>query len=167
MNNPRLSVLSVPGMLEPLTVYHEVIQPGWIDANGHMNLAYYVLVFDRATDCLFDQLDLGDAYRRSAAASVFIAETHTRYEKELYEGEPVLVRSFIFGADDKRLHFGHEMIVAASSARSATQELLGLHVDMKTRRVSPFPPARRGAILTCAQALPDWAGRGMGLPGQL
>ena len=70
------------------------VLPEWIDANGHMNLAYYVVLFDQATDLLYDALGVGQAYRNATGNSTFTAETHTLYEREVLEGERVRAVSY-------------------------------------------------------------------------
>ena len=120
--------------------YESVVLPEWIDSNGHLNLAYYVVVFDLATDALYEALGVGNAYREASGNSSFTAETHTVYEREVHLGDKLLVRAWLLGADSKRLHYFHEMFHAESSERAATQELMALHIDMRVRRVAPFPP---------------------------
>ena len=89
-----------------------VVLPEWIDANGHMNLAYYVVLFDQATDLVYDMLGVGQAYRDATGNSTFTAETHTLYEREVAVGERVRVVPHLLGADAKRLHYFHEMFHA-------------------------------------------------------
>jgi acyl-CoA thioester hydrolase len=136
-----------------------------------LNLAYYLVLFDHATDLLFDELGLGLDYRRNEEKGTFVAETHIVYERELLVGEKVRVATRILGSDEKRLHLGHEMFRLRDGERSAAQELMFLHMDLKARRVSPFPPelrARIGAWTEAHAALPRpaWAGRRIGLPGR-
>ena len=127
--------------------YEDVVRPEWIDSNGHLNLAYYVVVFDLATDRLYATLGIGDAYREETGNSCFTAETHTVYERELRLGDRLLVKTWLLGADGKRLHYFHEMFHAESGERSAIQELMALHIDMRVRRVSPFPEAQRMTLV--------------------
>ncbi len=122
------------------------VLPEWIDYNGHMNLAYYVVLFDQATDLLFDELDLGLDYRRTTGKGTFVAETHTLYENELLVGARVRVATQIVGSDDKRLHLAHEMFEIGSDKRAAAQELMFVHVDLVARRVCPFLPDRARRI---------------------
>ena len=119
--------------------FEGVVLPEWIDANGHMNLAYYVVLFDQATDLLYDVLGVGQAYRDATGNSTFTAETHTLYEREVRVGERVRVVPHLLGADAKRLHYFHEMFHAEGGHRVAAQELIALHIDMSVRRVAPFP----------------------------
>ena len=74
-------------MSKPVIEYQDIVRPEWIDSNGHMNLAYYVLVFDLATDALYKALDIGDGYREASGNSCFTAETHTLYEREVHLGD--------------------------------------------------------------------------------
>jgi acyl-CoA thioester hydrolase len=123
-----------------------VVRPEWIDSNGHMNLAYYVVAFDLATDALYDVLGIGQAYRNTTPYSCFTVETHTLYEREMLVGEKLRVGAQVLARDDKRLIYFHEMFHAETAERVALQELLALHIDMRIRRVAPFPEDRRAAI---------------------
>ncbi len=130
-----------------------------------MNLAYYVVVFDRGTDAWLAMAGLG-ADHRAAGQTVFAVETHTLYRRELRLGAAMLVRSWLVGADAKRLHLAHEMI--SEDQPVAMQEVLFVHVDLGTRRVTPFgaDAARRVAELAPPPGtiLPDWVGRKVSLP---
>ena len=155
----------------PYERFHGEVLPDWIDYNGHMNLAYYTVLFDQATDLLFDELDLGLAYRQTRKLGTFVAETHNLYEHELLVGAQVRVATQIVGFDDKRLHLGHEMFALDGGHRCATQELMFLHVDLEARRVSPFPPDlhRRIAAAAAAHAglpRPSWTGRRVAMPAR-
>lgn len=147
-----------------------VVRPEWIDSNGHLNLAYYVVVFDLATDALYDALDIGTAYREATGNSCFTAETHTLYEREVHLGDRLITRAWLLGADHKRVHYFHEMFHAESGERSAVQELMALHIDMRIRRVVPFPADRYQALQRAVREyapteLPKGAGRRIALPG--
>ncbi len=146
------------------------VLPEWIDYNGHMNLAYYIVLFDQATDALFDALDLGLAYRRSRDLGTFVAEMHVRYEHELLVGERVRVTAQILGVDDKRMHVGHEMFGLKDGLRAATLETMFLHVSLVERRVCPYPPDLKARVDVAAAAhaglpRPDWLGRRVAMPG--
>ena len=162
MNNPAI----IPA---PFDRFQGRVLPEWIDYNGHMNLAYYTVLFDQATDLLFDELGLGLDYRRTTQLGTFVAETHNRYERELLVGASVRVAIQIIGADDKRLHLAHEMFALAGGHRTATQELMFLHVDLVARRVCPFPEDLRRRVAGAAAAhaalpRPDWIGRRIQMP---
>lgn len=154
----------------PFARFEGEVLPEWIDYNGHMNLAYYTVLFDFATDVLFDELGLGLDYRRSTLHGTFVAETHNLYQRELLVGARVRVATQIVGSDDKRLHLAHEMFALADGERAAAQELMFLHVDLQARRVSPFPPELRRRVNAAAAAhaalpRPDWLGRRVAMPG--
>jgi acyl-CoA thioester hydrolase len=147
------------------------VLPEWIDYNGHMNLAYYIVLFDQGTDALFEALDLGLDYRRKRNLGTFVAEMHTRYERELLVGERVRVTVQLLAIDEKRLYVGHEMFRLKDGLRSATLETMFLHVSLIERRVVPMPPdlkARVDAVYAAHAALPrpDWIGRRVTMPGR-
>jgi acyl-CoA thioester hydrolase len=153
----------------PVVEYQDIVRPEWIDSNGHMNLAYYVVVFDLATDALYKALDIGDAYREASGNSCFTAETHTLYEREVHLGDKLLVHTWLLGSDKKRIHYFHEMFHADSNERAAVQELMALHIDMSVRRVATFPPEKYAALQAAVKryappTLPRGAGRRIALP---
>jgi acyl-CoA thioesterase FadM len=141
------------------------VRPEWLDGNGHMNLAYYVVVFDRGTDAWLDLAGLGAAYRNTGL-SVFAVETHTIYRREVGEGAALRVRSRLVSGAGKRIHLMHEMTSGGSDV--ALQEVLFLHVDLATRR----PVAMAIEAETRVRALappadwdaPTWLGRRVGDP---
>ncbi|UTW52058.1 thioesterase family protein [bacterium SCSIO 12827] len=125
---------------EALPILHrETVLPDWIDYNGHMNLAYYVLVFDHATDALQDVVGLDAAYRAATGGSVFVVEAHLTYDSEVKLGEEMRVRPRVLDVDGKRLHLFHEMFAGDDDRLAATNELMILHVDLNSRRAAPFP----------------------------
>ena len=154
----------------PFERYRGAVLPEWIDANGHLNLAYYIVLFDYATDALFDAIGIGRTYKDTTNHGTFVAETHNLYERELLVGERVRVATQILGADGKRLHLAHEMFNLESEARAATQELMYLHIDLAARRVVPWPADARERLAAAGAAhshlaRPDWAGRRIAMPG--
>lgn len=152
----------------PLSLHAETVRPEWVDYNGHMNVAFYVLVFDHATDAVLDFLDLGEAYRRRTSGSVFVGEAHVTYEREAHEGDRLRVSSRILGFDGKRMILFHEMHGDRTEGLVATNEVLCLHVDLETRRTAPIPPEaaeRIERVVSEHSALPrpSRAGRAIGL----
>jgi acyl-CoA thioester hydrolase len=146
------------------------VLPQWIDANGHMNLAYYVVLFDQATDALYDVIGVGQAYRGETGNSTFTAETHTLYEREVRLGERVRVVPHLLGVDAKRLHYFHEMFHVEQGHRVAAQELIALHIDLRVRRVAPFPSdlltrLQEAVRLRGNEPLPQGVGRRIAMPG--
>jgi acyl-CoA thioester hydrolase len=159
--------MSIPA---PFDRYRGEVRPEWIDANGHLNLAYYVVLFDYATDALFDALGIGLRYKEATNHGTFAVESHNLYERELLVGERVRITTQILGTDSKRLHFAHEMFSLASGQRAAAQELLYLHIDLVARRVVSWPAEVRERLAEAAAAhsrlpRPDWAGRRIAMPG--
>jgi acyl-CoA thioester hydrolase len=145
------------------------VAPDWIDYNGHMNVGYYVVAFDRASDALLDHLDLGEAYRRRADASVFVVEAHVTYDREVREGDPLLFETILLNADAKRLHFIHRMYHETEGFLAATNEIMGLHVDLNARRSAPFPGEVAAGITAMVEAhsgveRPPQVGRLIGIP---
>jgi acyl-CoA thioester hydrolase len=114
------------------------IPPDWTDANGHMNVAYYVLAFDRATDTLYDALGIGWDYVARERRSVFTLAMNVDYVREVYAGARVRVASRLLDHDAKRIHYFHEMHDAEEGWLAATNELVAVHVDMATRRSATF-----------------------------
>ena len=140
------------------------VLPEWIDSNDHMNLAYYIVLFDRALDVLYDHVGLGAQYKATTNFGTFAAESHVLYEKELRLGDRVRLTTQVLGVDAKRLHLAHEMLRVGSDERVATQELLNLHVDLGARRVTAWPPDIQQALQQVADQhsslpTPTWVGR--------
>jgi acyl-CoA thioester hydrolase len=153
---------------KPLATCRLSVSPEWIDYNGHMNVGYYSVAFDKATDVLLDNIDLGAAYRHRADASMFIVEAHLTYEREVSEGDPLRFETRVLDADGKRLHIFHAMYHETDGYLAATNELMGLHVDLQKRRSAPFPDTaqeRIAALLASQQELPrpEQCGRIIGI----
>ncbi len=108
------------------TVWREPVQDAWIDYNGHLSEAYYVLVLGHATDAVMDALGLGPAYRAANDASLFTVEAHVRYVDEVSAGSDLEVRSSVIGVRPKLLWIWHELW--AGGRLRATEEVLGVHV---------------------------------------
>jgi acyl-CoA thioester hydrolase len=143
------------------------ILPAWTDANGHMNVAYYVLAFDRATDAFYDALGLGWS-TLAEGRSVFTLAMNVDYLNEVFAGETVTEASRLLDFDGKRLHYFHEMLRESAAALAATNEIVALHVGMADRRSAPFPPEvrrRLEAMKAAHAALPPplRVGRKLGL----
>lgn len=146
--------------LEP----HELhVRPEWIDYNGHLNLAYYVVAFDQGVDKCFDRVGIGLDYRKQDELGTFAAETHTMYEREVTEGDPLRIVCHVLSVDAKRMHMFLEMFHGTEGFRAAAQEIMYLHVDLKIRRVAPWPdPVRQRieAMAAMSARLPRPAGIG-------
>lgn len=127
-------------------VMEGVVRPEWIDVNGHMNVAYYVLAFDLAVDALFARLGLTDDYIRAGHGTTFAVENHVSWRRELTEGQRYRVTSVVLAYDEKRVHQFQRMYHAEEGWLAATAEWMNLHVDLRTRRVGPWPPAVLAAL---------------------
>jgi acyl-CoA thioester hydrolase len=148
----------------PFDRHRAVVRPEWIDANGHMNVGYYVIAFDHATDTFAEQLGVAWPYVEHRLGMTFILEAHVTYERELTRGDPLRVTTQILDFDEKRLHFFHAMHHGADGFLAAANELLMIHVDFASRRAAPWPAEtlRRIQAMAAAHAAlprPDRAGR--------
>jgi acyl-CoA thioester hydrolase len=139
------------------------IEPQWIDYNGHLNMAYYNVLFDRSLDQFFDMLGVGQKYLKARNKSTMTAECHVRYLREVHQGDPVQVHVLLLAADEKRMHIFEELRHASEGWVSATSECMSLHIDMEVRKVAPYPPdiaARIQAVAKAQAGAPRPAGIG-------
>ena len=143
------------------------IEKDWIDYNGHLNMAYYNVLFDRCMDQALDLLGAGAAYARERRMTIYTAEVHICYVRELHLGDTVHVTFQMLDHDEKRFRAFQE-IRHADGWLAATSETLSLHVDMAGPKVAPFPAdvlARVEAMRAAHAALPmpERAGRSIGI----
>ena len=157
----------------PFDRFRGEVLPEWIDYNGHMNLAYYTVLFDQATDLLFDELGLGLDYRRDRKLGTFVAETHNLYERELLVGAGCGSRRRSSRSTPSACISATRCTrsTAPAGQRTATQELMFLHVDLAARRVCPFPPDMHERVAEAAAAhaglpCPAWSGRRIAMSGR-
>jgi len=141
--------------------YRTRVIEDWIDYNGHLSEAYYVLVFGFATDAFMSRIGLRPAAHEVDGSTLYTVEAHVRYLQEVRLGEELTVSTMIVLADDKRLHLAHEM--HAGSHLVATEEVMCLHVAGAPPAVTPFPGpvAARIAAATNAHGpaqIPQWVG---------
>ncbi len=127
-----------PVFFAPFVSSRMKVEPAWIDYNGHLNMAYYNVLFDRAVDEAFKLLGCGADYVKTGF-STFTAEVHVRYVRELHEGDPVRVTFQLLDYDAKRMHYFEQLFHAEEGWVSATSENMSLHIDMNMKKVSPFP----------------------------
>ena len=147
------------------------VEPQWIDYNGHLNMAYYNVLFDRAVDETYELIGVGASYVASRRHSVFTAEVHVRFLRELHAGDPVRVTFQLIDYDDKRLHYFEQLFHAEEGWVSATSENMSLHVDMSCKRTARFPEgvAARLADMRTSHSLlpmPEAAGRRIAMKGR-
>ncbi|MBI2713528.1 MAG: thioesterase family protein [Rhizobiales bacterium] len=147
------------------------VEPQWIDYNGHLNMAYYNVLFDRAVDEAYELIGIGLDYLKTQGHSTFTAEAHVRYLRELHDGDAVRVTFQLLDYDAKRIHYFEQLLHASEGWVSATSENMTLHVDMAAKKVVPFPETimRALAAMKAAHAVlprPDGAGRNIKMPGK-
>jgi acyl-CoA thioester hydrolase len=147
------------------------VEPQWIDYNGHLNMAYYNVLFDRAVDEAMELLGCGAGYVTSRRQSCFTAELHVRYLRELHAGDPVRVTFQLLDFDAKRLHFFEQLFHAVDGWVSATSENMVLHVDMAAGKTAAFPSDIAAALARMKAAhaklpVPEAAGRRIAMPGR-
>lgn len=143
------------------TIYRSGIQPDWIDYNGHLRDAYYVVVLSLATDALMDAVGLDEAYRKRTECTLFSVEMHLHWKHEVKQDDRLIVDAHILGADAKRIHVGYDVRTEARAEPSATAEFMLLHVRQGANPgVASFPPEVAAAIerLRAASDGEHWAG---------
>ncbi|PCI33475.1 MAG: hypothetical protein COB54_04015 [Alphaproteobacteria bacterium] len=125
----------------------ETIKEDWIDFNGHMNMAYYVLLFDQALTNFLDSLGLGRNYVRASGKSLFALENHVTYQHELKQGEPVCVHFQLLDMDSKFIHYFMRLFHKDAPTTAATMEQISLHVNMENRMPTRFLEKNMTALL--------------------
>ena len=114
----------------------------WTDYNGHMNLSYYILVFDIGAEVILSKFKMGEHSAKTTKKSTMVVETHTTYNQEVKDGDEVDVFISYFDHDNKRLHYKLEMYDKARNTLSATTEILALYIDLNIRKVTEFEPEK-------------------------
>lgn len=115
------------------------VLPEWIDYNGHMNVAFYVMAFDQSLDELLDEIELTRAYRAASNCTVYVLETHVSYLQEVKEGDPLLITQRVIDVDEKRIHLFLEMYHETEGFLAATSEQMILHIDASGPKAAPMP----------------------------
>ena len=151
-----------------LDTHRDIVKPEWIDHNGHFNMGYYLVVFDRATDAFLHQVGLTAELREGTGATTFTLEAHVNYLNELREGDPLRFTTRLLGFDHKRIHYFHEMYHATEGYLAATNELMSLHVNHSTRRSAPMAMEVTRCLEEILEAqeplpMPEQVGRRIGL----
>lgn len=159
MNN-----LTATAHAAPLTLHRELVRSEWVDYNGHLRDAFYLLIFSFATDALIDYIGLDEAGRARSHSSVYTLESHINYLQEVKEGAEVRIETQVLGHDAKRLHICHAMYLPEASEPVSVSEQMLLHVDIRGPKSAAFDPevmARVQAIAVAHSRLPQpkYAGR--------
>lgn len=145
------------------------VEPQWIDYNGHMNMAYYNVLFDRAVDEVYELIGLGPEYLKDTGHSTMVAEMHVRYLREVSETDPLRVTVQLIDYDAKRFHVFEQLVHATENWVSATCETMTLHVDLTAKKVAPFPDnvlklIERLKVAHADLPRPEAAGRSVAMP---
>lgn len=152
----------------PLSTYRSAVISEWVDYNGHLRDAYYLLLFSLATDALMDQLGLDEAGRTATGHSLYTLECHLNFVQEVKLGQQVEVRTQILGHDTKRLHLNHSLHRSGEAPMLAASEQMLLNVATAAARAAPFAEpvlSRVEALARAHQGLPAprFAGRAISL----
>jgi len=144
------------------------LEPAWLDYNGHLNMAYYNVLFDQGADHVFEMIGCGPDYLAARNMSFFTAEAHVCYVRELKPDAMVSARSQILDFDGKRIQLFQELM-HVDGWLSATCETLLLHIDMSGPRATPMPEDILANVTAMAEAhkslpRPERAGRSIGIP---
>lgn len=120
----------------------EKIIKEWTDYNNHLNVAFYVHVFDIAADVMLDNFNMGGVSAKKNKKTTFVAEMHTIYKQEIRLGEEVETHVTHIDHDSKRIHYRLSMFHKKKKFLAATNEVLSLYVDLTKRKVVEFDPDR-------------------------
>ena len=152
----------------PLCLHRPHVLWDWVDYNGHMSESCYLLVFGDNSDAFFRYIGIDESYRDQGGHSLYTAQTHIHYVKEVAQGEPLRLTLQLLDLDPRRIHMVHSMYHAGSGDLLCTGEQMLVHVDMAKGRASAMPDflyARLQAILQAHSTLPvpPQVGRPMGI----
>jgi len=127
--------------LETLPLFHrQTIPPDYLDLMGHMNIRWYMALYDEAAWKFFASLGMDETYSRTRNAGGMALKQFINYYAEVHAGQTVAIRTRLLGRSAKRFHFMHFMINETRGVLASTMEVLGTHADLNARRASPFPP---------------------------
>ena len=110
----------------------------WVDYNNHLNMAYYILIFDQAWEIILEKIKMGSHSAQTTNRSTMVVETHTKYISEVKENDEVDIILTFFDHDRKRLHLKLEMVEKKSKKLSASMESISLYIDLNIRKVIEF-----------------------------
>ena len=160
-------------MSDLLCSWRGAVDHAWVDYNGHLNDAYYLVIFSYATDGLMASIGLDAAGRKATGHTMYTLEVHLNYVQEVHEGVAVEVRTQILGVDAKRVHLFHTLHRQDDGTLLATNEQMLSNIDASNAqagpRTAPFVPAVAARLQALAQAhaglpVPANAGRRIALP---
>ena len=130
----------------PVYLKSQNIIKEWVDYNNHLNMAYYVLIFDQALEVILEKFNMGAKSAKTEKRSTMVVETNTKYINEVQEGIEIDIFLTFFDHDKKRLHLRLEIIEKKSKKISASIEWLSLYVNLETRKVTEFEEEKIGIM---------------------
>ena len=141
-----------------LALYEGRVLPEWLDANGHMMDGYYAVAFGDASWVVQDHLGMHAEYRERTGATLYTAEAHLVYLRELMLDRPFRVDTLLLGVDAKRIRMFHSLLTPDEDGPAATMELMMLHFNQRTGRVETFPDDVRATLdaVAAEHAGLDW-----------
>jgi acyl-CoA thioester hydrolase len=125
--------------MSELFTYRVRIKPEWIDHNGHLNVAYFVLAFDFATDAIYEEWGIGSAYQEQSGCSVFTLGMNVDYLKELFSGDEIEIRTQLLDWDYNKIHYFHSMWHTSIGKMAASNECLAMNIRLKDKKRARFP----------------------------
>ncbi|SAL87168.1 thioesterase [Caballeronia choica] len=152
-----------------MAIYHDTVKPEWVDYNGHLRDAFYMLIYSLATDAFMDSIGLDDATRRARHRTMYTLEAHVNFLREIKEGAQVRIEAQVLARDAKRVHLYLEMFEGDSREPVSASEQMLLHIDTTgDPKAAPFDAdiAERIAASSSDAPRARYAGRVIGLPAR-
>jgi acyl-CoA thioester hydrolase len=122
------------------------VKKEWTDYNGHMNLAFYIHLFDAGWEVMLNKFNMGEQAAKTEKKTTFAVESHTTYDQEVKEGDEVDINLLFLDSDKKRLVYKLEMTHKNENYRAATTEVCSLYVDLNKRKVTEFELLKKQKI---------------------
>ena len=122
------------------------VKSEWTDYNGHMNLAFYIHLFDSAWEVLLQKFNIGEDAAKIEKRTTFAVESHTTYDMEVKVGDEVDINLLFIDFDKKRIVYKLEMIHKSEKYLAATTEVCSLYVDLNSRKVTEFEESKSSLI---------------------
>ncbi|MGB1288050.1 MAG: thioesterase family protein [Aggregatilineales bacterium] len=145
--------------IQVLPQHHQMVIPAdYIDIFGHMNVQFYMALFNDSIFAMFAEMDMDIEYFQGQACGVFAAEHHLKYFNEVHAGADIALYSRILARSEKRLHFMHFMVNHTEKTLASTLEAVAVHVDTNKRRSTPYPVAFHALVDTrlAHESILDW-----------
>jgi acyl-CoA thioester hydrolase len=133
------------------------VKPDWLDANGHMNVAYYLSAFDDGGEVFFRDCGIGWDYTREGIGSIFISDCDLNFRRELFAGDPLKVETTLIDWTAKLVHTYQALYHRGTGELAASAEMLFVHIAFSDRKSIAMPAStqtRLGEILKVHRALP-------------